>query len=243
MATITADDPDRLPTEAAPEFASIRYERALSESLADPAARHSMHASWGFCGRHSRSLLSVEARSESRLGFLSALVYVDLLEQALTALTVHGPLAGFHARSSLRSRGQCPLCVTGVEPDTESLTSGETGLVPNPALSAAFGALVAESRPYWLPFACPKCLRTGKGTLCREHLRTTLPGASLPEARASLGALARSLIAYSRSFLEGGARRATAEERAGLMAAVGWCVGWREILAASYGHEAGDGSW
>lgn len=203
------------------------YERVIGASLTDRSMREAMYASWGLCGRHASGLLLAPVRGDDRQGYLTALLYVDLLERGLSALTVGGFLSGLRARSRLRLRGPCPMCASSSERDTASAS-----LTPAAADASSSRLAPTETGGDWLTFACPACLGIHGGMLCREHLRAALPGVRLSEARASLGALTRRTIAYSRSFREGGTGRPISNDRASLAAAFGWCAGWREIAFA-----------
>jgi hypothetical protein len=201
------------------------FAQVLYESISVDSARKAMEDSWGLCARHAYGLLLAAAVDERRLGYATAVLYVDLLEQALAAMTTTGALAALRARSRLRTRGVCPICSSGLATDIDRADGAPL------AGAGELRELMQASRGEWSPLACPECLGTKGGTLCREHLRTALPLASLAEARASVGNMVRKLIAYSRSFRGEGDPGPTDGERAGLVAALGWCAGWGELAA------------
>lgn len=201
------------------------FAQLLGEAFADSVVREATLASWGLCEEHAFGLLIAVVRDE-RLSYPTAVLYVELLERALAAMTAGGPLAGLQVRRKLKTTGICPMCRPGVAEHAGRSGSPGGG---DEATTGPLRDLLRRSQGYWRPLACPRCLGIHEGTLCREHLRAALPFASLADARAGLGNIARKLIAYSRSFRDGGSSGPTVEERAGLVAAIGWCAGWREL--------------
>ncbi len=185
---------------------------------------------WGLCEEHAVGLLVASVADERCVGELVAAAYMQILEEVLASLTGSGVLAGIRARQRLKKDQDCPFCAL----DHPLPKVGDSRM-------HKLQTLLQASELFWTPFACPRCLDTNRGSLCREHLQSALPFAPLPSVRASLGGIGRRLIAYSRALQDDVPSGPGDEERAGLFAAIGWCAGWR-ALAAVWRSDLDDGA-
>jgi len=79
----------------------------IQGSIMVPDTRAQLRRAWGMCRRHSFTLLAVEAAF--RHGYLHgpALLYEDLMERALAAFNLRGPLQEIRVAHRLRDTGPC----------------------------------------------------------------------------------------------------------------------------------------
>jgi hypothetical protein len=189
-----------------------------------------LRRAWGMCASHAAALLTVEAACSDGRMRASAALYLDLAEQAAGALTAPGPFADVRALRRLRARSPCPVCELSVRgsgaSSRDKLDRGHD--------RAAVGRFAAETERYWGSFVCRDCLGGATGPRCRPHLLGD-SGFDLAEEihsqRATLGHIVRHLIEYARSLRSQERNCESAEDRAALLEAVGWCSGWSVVLA------------
>ncbi len=202
----------------------------IQGSIINPETRERLHRAWGMCARHAIGLLQVEAAFRHGWVHASTLLYLDLLERALQALTARGLRANGRIRNRLRATGPCLMCELrargGGAASEELLDRGRD--------SAELLGLAAHTRPFWLPYACRECVTGARGPLCRLHLvghSSDVFERELHRERSDLGGVMRHLIRYARSFRWEERDSETEGDRAALMTAVGWCSGWSELDA------------
>ncbi len=195
--------------------------------IMDVSTRWKLRHAWGLCGRHGWGALATEAAF--RHGFLHgpAVLYEDIMGRALRALQIRGPLQARRLPWKLRERGPCMMCEMDLGPGSRAAARPkliESGRDPRYLL-----AFAAETRAYWWKTVCGRCVSSGSSARCRPHLveeTSTGPAGDPAEHRALVQYNFDHVRAYRRSFVWEHHGTDTAEDRAALISAVGWCSGW-----------------
>lgn len=224
--SVNADALDLAPTEVD----SLQW--LLHGGLTDPDGGTDLAESWGLCSRHAAGLLLIEVSGKDGAAPATALLSLDLIEGALAALIDRDALSTQAVLRRLHTQGRCPICRLGLKRDRGSGTGDGR---PGAANSMPLRRLADETRQSWESLVCRECSDGADGPLCRVHLARLDPFALhevVTEERAALGAIARNLIAYARSYRGGHQATRGAEAASSLIAAVGWCSGWSGVLAA-----------
>jgi hypothetical protein len=201
----------------------------IQGSIMNGEVREGLRRSWGLCDRHTCAWLGIEAAF--RHGFLHGptILYGDLLERALAAFDVSGPLRERRLARRLRA-GPCHLCALEVGPDADGFVSQarlRTGRDVGP-----LRRFMTECRPHWEDSICGRCSGDGPAR-CRFHLVEDIEQGRAPDIdshRRHVRGLAQRLAGLERSFCWEHRGSDTAAERAALIAAAGWCGGWRGLL-------------
>lgn len=206
----------------------------IQGSIMDADVRARLYAHWGLCPRHALAFFVVEAAFRPHLIHGSAILYHALMQRAQHALDARG----LHAlapsglvRRALRASGPCHMCSLGYGPRS-------TGNAPAERLAqgrdfANARAFARDNRRGWLPYICGQCAGTGVGPPCRRHLIESAGhdgGAALRAAHATVADIAAHLARFERAFRWDSRDTDTDEDRGALVAAIGWCSGWSEIL-------------
>jgi hypothetical protein len=214
-----------------------------------PTWQHLMRA-WGFCERHAWIALSVEMAFRHRYLLGPAILYRALVEQAVEATSPTAVVSPQRAAARrLAERGPCIICDAGIRgPGAMPPARIERGRNVAPLRLYA-----EEYAPVWQPHTCPVCWPDAGGARpCRRHLIARLRrggSAELAAEHGFLAGLARHVDAYGRSFVWEHTGSDTAEDRASLIAAVGWCSGWAPLMrlleagAACFPAKAGVARW
>ena len=203
----------------------------IQGSIMNPETRERLQRAWGMCARHAVALLSVEAAYRHGWMHACALLYLDLVERAVAALTTRGLFSEDRAIRRLHATGPCLMCELAVERSDGGAASAD--LLNRGHDRTQLGVFTIETERHWRPLVCRACSPGATGALCRRHLITEHgldPADDVRSERAALGYIARHLIRYARSFRWQDRDTDTAEDRAALIDAVGWCSGWSGLL-------------
>jgi hypothetical protein len=209
--------------------------RLVKGSIMDPDTRQRLRAGWGMCARHAAASLAIEAAARAGGMHAAAVLYADLIERAVTALTRAGPFAGERALLELRNSGPCLVCQPGIGDGGRGVSMPV--LLAQARDGASLSRFMASCAAQWQEQVCPDCVVGAGGARCRRHLvDRPLLGAlgmsdELREQRRAIGGLFRHLVAYARSFRWQQRDTNRPEDRAALIGAVGWCSGWSGLLA------------
>jgi hypothetical protein len=206
----------------------------IQGSIMDPNVRARLYAHWGLCPRHALAFFVVEAAFRPHLIHGCTILYNELMRRAVHLLDgqrLYGLAPASVARHGLRPSGPCHLCSLGYH----ALSPGNA-----PPERLAHGrdlanarAFAQESRRGWLPHVCGRCVGTGDDALCRPHLIETLAhdgGSVLRRHRSTITDIATHLARFEHAFRWDSRGTDTEEDRGALIAAIGWCGGWQEIL-------------
>jgi hypothetical protein len=197
-----------------------------------PETRWRLRRAWGLCARHAWGAVAGEAAY--RHGYLHgpAKLYEDLMERALRAFDPRGPGRAHRVAWRLRARGPCLMCDSGLQ--RASGGGAPAALLERGRDLRALRELAERTKPYWGPVVCGRCADSPSNARCRVHfLEDTLGPWPRPvdEHRALVAYVLARLAVYSRSFVWGYHDTESDEDRAALLSAVGWCSGWRGLIA------------
>lgn len=204
----------------------------MDGSIMNPDTRWRLRHAWGMCPRHSAGWLSMEATF--RAGYLigPAVLYEDLMERATEAFKLRGPGKRVRLAHRLRERGPCLMCELGYGPRSTTL-GAHPWVLTRAREGERLRRFVRDHEPWWRPAVCGRCAGDGAAARCRAHLRDDLLGdaeVDLPAQRALVDAIFERVARFSRSFRWELRGTDTAEDRAALISAVGWCGGWQPWL-------------
>ncbi len=204
----------------------------IQGSIMNPDTRMRLRRAWGFCQRHALAHLAAEFAFRSGWVHGCALLYDDLMERALR--TVNSGRFGFWLAFRLRQTGPCLLCELGFGPGSPGLAPAD--LLARGRETSRLRSFAAETLPYWREFVCAHCVRrtpTPDAPRCRPHLIRDLRHRHPLHLRAQQEVVENIYLAvnrYARSFRLEFQGTDTVADRAGLIAAVGWCSGWSAWL-------------
>jgi hypothetical protein len=199
----------------------------IQGSIINPETWTSLLSGCGFCQRHAWVHLSVEMAFRERYLLGPTILYAALVEKALSAVCVR---QAFAARRLL-ARESCLLCTLnivnlsrGACPQHRLLQGRDT----RPLMSFAF-----DLKEFWSDYVCDVCKHDNGEIRCRRHfvadLRARRP-INLLRQQTMLSDLHHRLVRFQESFTVG-KPKASDQDRASLIAALGWCSGWRPLLA------------
>ena len=207
----------------------------IQGSLVNPETWNRLLHSYGFCERHAWIHMSIEMafRDEYLLG--PTILYGALIEKALSALRIVPRIGGYSIERRLRPDDACLLCKLNIKeapPGACSKNRLDRGRSTHRLQTFAF-----DLEPLWSSRVCDSCRDQDGGSKnstisCRKHLLAdmrTRRRIDLSRQQDSLQELYALLMRYQKSFLAAG-RAASDHERAALIAAIGWCSGWRPLL-------------
>jgi hypothetical protein len=208
----------------------------IQGSIMVPETRWRLRRAWGFCDRHAWGALLGEAAF--RHGYLHgpAVLYEDLMERALRAFERRGPWGARRVAWRLRETGPCLMCELNLRRAPRG--AAREAMMKEGRDPRALRALAERTRPYWGPAVCGRCLDRQSPARCRVHFREdALDGRvdNVDEHRALAECILTHLGVYARSFVWGYHDTETDEDRAALISAVGWCSGWRGLMALMKG--------
>ncbi len=198
----------------------------IDGSIMDPDTRRRLRRAWGLCQRHAYGFLVMEAAYRGWLHG-AAILYADLMDQAARAV---GRGYGLPAvlRHRLRDQGPCMLCEMGYGPGQRA--RAEEALLAPGRNTVQLHRFAQATRRHWQRCICGVC--AGDPSLpnrCRGHLRTDAGEDFVTDVRL-IAYLQMHMQKFQRSFRWEERGSDTAEDRAALIAAVGWCSGWQELL-------------
>lgn len=192
-----------------------------------PETWNALLRSYGFCERHAWMHIGVEMsfRDEYLLG--PTILYAGLLDKSVKVMSSH-------STRRLRPTGPCFLCALDVE------NSG-AGASPPARLErgrnrTALRNFASKLEPIWSKWVCADCSgrdgnRRGRNR-CRRHLITAMEmqmAVDIVAQKSMLSEVSEGVVCYQRSFSPD-SPRASDRDRAALIAAIGWCCGWRPLL-------------
>ena len=200
----------------------------IQGSIVIPETWNGLLRSYGFCERHAWIHIGIEMsfRDEYLLG--PTIFYAELVEKALHAIDTPRSML----RRELRGDGPCFLCAMNLQDAT-------AGACPQVRLARGRDAsnlrdFASRLQPIWSFCLCPDCSGQARSpTPCRRHLLAANEADAPVDLRAQrnvLRDLSVRVTRYQKSFLAGGPQ-VNDQDRAALIVAIGWCSGWRPLLA------------
>lgn len=206
----------------------------IQGSIMDADVRAKLRHGWGLCDRHTAAWLLVEAAFRGRYLHGPAVIYTELMEQAVAAFDLTGPWQARRLARRLDALTGCHLCALGLGAASAGFIVGdrlEIGRDPT-----ALRAFMTASQGFWRESVCGRCAGTNAPARCRIHLCADLQQGidrEIANERARVERIARHLARYHASFVWEHRGTDTVEDRGALISAAGWCSGWRSLLALS----------
>lgn len=202
----------------------------MDGSIMIPETRARLRRAWGMCARHSFGWLALEATFRPHFLHGPALLYEDLLERAVHAFAVRGPLTTLRLKWRLRARGPCLMCDLGYGPESRGMPSA--AVLARSRDLREIRSFVEAGERWWRADLCGVCAGSGAWPRCRPHLLLALSrrGADIAAQRELATRIAHHVTRFSRSFRWELRGTATPADRASLVSAVGWCSGWQAWL-------------
>lgn len=199
----------------------------IQGSIVNPETLWSLLSGYGFCQRHAWVHISVEMAFRGQYLLGPAILYAALLENALSAVCVRAPFS----HRWLRPGRSCLFC-------SLKIANLSRGACPQSRLIKGRDAhplrqLALDLREHWGDYVCDVCKRDDGEIRCRRHFGADLKArrpTDLIRQRDLLRDLQGRVIRFQESFTVG-KRTASDQERASLIAAIGWCSGWQPLLA------------
>jgi len=206
----------------------------IQGSIMTPETWHSLVRGYGFCERHAWVHLSVEMSFRRRHFLGPVILYRALIEKSVQAIDAcRGRRSRLFLRQ-LQATGPCFLCAL-------SINHAARGAAPASRLdrgrdSSGLRDFASSLAPLWHPIVCTSCAGTPSKVVvsprCRSHLLADLRShkpVDLSWQHTTLEELSVRLAQYEASFVAG-ADEPNDQDRAALIAAAGWCSGWRPLL-------------
>ena len=208
----------------------------IQGSIMDAGVRARLYDHWGMCARHALAFLVVEAAFRPHLLHGSTILYTELMRRAarvLGASPLYRLAPDALVRHRLRSSGPCHMCGLGYGPNSAGNAPPER-LAKGRELANA-RAFAADNRHGWLPLVCGQCAGTDSPVRCRPHLIHELEhdgSVSMQLHRDTVDSIAMHLAKFEHAFRWDSRGTDTDMDRGALVAAIGWCSGWHDILAS-----------
>lgn len=206
----------------------------IQGSIMDADVRARLNAHWGMCTRHALSFFCVEAAFRPHLIHGSTILYNELMCRAARLVDGHGiyTLAPTGVtRHRLRPSGPCHMCSLGYGPESPGNAPPER-LAQGRDLANA-RAFAVENREGWQPYVCGRCSGRGGDALCRAHLIEAMEhdGSTILRYHGvAVTRMAEHLARFEHSFRWDSRGTDSAVDRGALIASIGWCAGWTDIL-------------
>jgi len=190
--------------------------------------------SYGFCERHAWIHLSIETSFRDRFLLGPTILYQGLLDKALHSM--RPPRISAYSRiRDLRATDACMLCAMNI-PESPAVMAPASRLDRGRDVGA-LRRFVSGLETLWRGYLCNLC-HTQKSnvhieTLCRRHLLSHMrqrKALNIAGQRELLNGLYEGVTRYQNSLAAGG-KAASDQDRAALIGAIGWCSGWRPLLA------------
>jgi len=204
----------------------------IQGSIMAPTVRESLWKGWGMCERHAWGFIAVEAAFRQGYMHGPAIVYEDLMRQAVRVFDHRNIFKGLH------EKGPCHMCELGYGPHSKG--AARPDIVKAGRDLTEIRALARRTLPYWHGAVCGRCAGTGSKVRCRRHLIEDLSARKIKDLSMHeqlVRYIARHLGVYTLSFRYEYNGTETEEDVAALISAVGWCSGWETLLEVL--HEPG----
>jgi hypothetical protein len=208
----------------------------IQGSIMNPETWEKLMRGGGFCERHAWVHLSVEMAFREWYLLGPTILYRALIDRSLRAFRQPRPASPARLSRRLNPTGPCFLCDMSVDPAASGVSSQQR--LERGRDTSALRAFATKLAPLWRDQVCGVC--GGKrdddpgASRCRSHLLADIQAGrrvDFATRQAMLQDLASRLEVYEHSFTMRKRRPATDADRAAFLAAVGWCSGWRPLLA------------
>ncbi len=190
-----------------------------------------LHDAWGFCERHAWLALMVETSFRRTFLMGPAMLYEDILGLAVKQMNLWGPMKHSRRLTGLREKRTCLICDMGWEHVHSSIPEERLNRGNDASHLKRFAL---KTKAFWDKMVCGICNGTQDGPRCRIHLlEDASSGQSIDfeRQRDMISYLHKHISIYSEGFRWERRGTSTIEDAAALIAAVGWCSGWKPLLA------------
>jgi hypothetical protein len=207
----------------------------IQGSIMNPETWSALLRSYGFCERHAWIHISVEMAFRDQYLLGPTILYGGLIDKSLRAVNAPRPGGSLSVMRRLRAAGRCFLCAMNVK-------NASAGACPQARLQQGrdcgqLRKFASKLQPIWRSSLCAECSGHESDGMsinrCRQHLLAAMKARTRIDIVAltkMLQDLSDRVARYQGSFLAGGPK-ANDQDRAALIAAIGWCSGWRPLLA------------
>jgi hypothetical protein len=206
----------------------------IQGSLMDADVRARLHLHWGLCARHSLAFFVVESSFRPHLIHGCTILYSELMRRAAKHLSdegLHSLIPDRLTLHFLRTSGPCHICDLGYGPHSPGNAPHER-LEQGRDIGSAT-RFANENQSGWRSHICGICSGNGSAALCRPHLVAAMEADGAKSAAAQrerVKQIASHMDRFDNSFRWEQRGTDTAEDRGALIAAIGWCSGWRNLL-------------
>lgn len=205
----------------------------IQGSIMNPDTRWRLRRAWGLCERHALAHLAVEFAFRNGWVHGCALLYEDLLSRARRVFERRAPV-GLWLALGLRQTAPCLMCELGFGPHSPAAAPAE--VLARGRETAGLRAFARSTEPCWRATVCVRCAgqaATAQSPRCRPHLLRDILAhhpVDLGAQRELVASIHAAVSRYSGSFRLEFQGTDTLGDRAGLVAAIGWCSGWSAWL-------------
>lgn len=203
----------------------------MQGSIMNVDVRLRLHDAWGFCQRHAWLALMVEASFRRSFLMGPALLYEDILSLAIKQMNLWGPMKHLRGLAGLREKRNCLICDMGWQHVHSSIPEERLVRGKDPAHLKHFAL---KTKGFWEKMICGICNGTKDWPRCRIHLLEDASSGKpidFERQREMISYLHKHISIYSDGFRWERRGTSTTEDAAALIAAVGWCSGWKPLLA------------
>jgi hypothetical protein len=207
----------------------------IQGSIMIPETWNALLRGYGFCERHAWIHINIEMsfRDDYLLG--PTILYGELIKKSLRAINSSQRMALHSVIRRLRAAGPCFLCAM-------NLKDASAGVSPQERLdqgrdNSQLRNFASKFEPIWRSSLCSDCSDHESDELapkrCRQHLLAAMKARTpidIVAQKNMLQDVSDRLARYKKSFVLGGPK-ASDQDSAALIAAIGWCSGWRPLLA------------
>ena len=207
----------------------------MQGSIMIPETRNALLRGYGFCERHAWVHISVEMSFRDRYLLAPAILYKALIDKSLRALRAPRRASFRSVMRQLRAEGPCFLCALRVKDASAGAARRER--LDQGRDSSHLRSLAAELEPRWRGYVCPACAEEQSLDLalnrCRQHLLTDMERKAPVDLAWQFNVLNELShhVGHYKSFFSFERGDEIDQDRAALIAAIGWCSGWRPLLA------------
>jgi hypothetical protein len=204
----------------------------IQGSIMTPGTRWRLRKAWGFCDRHAWGFIQMDAAFRHGWMHGPAILYLDIMERAWTAINFRSPLQRLQLIKRLGNKGPCPMCEMEYGP--ESTGKARADIIQKGRDLSELQKFALVTRPYWEKAVCGRCAESESSQRCRTHFIEDLRTGKMddyPRQQPLIKNVLYHIEIYSRSFRFGYHGIETNEDKAALISAVGWCSGWQTFLS------------
>lgn len=207
----------------------------IQGSIMIPETWNALLRANGFCERHAWVHLSVEMSFRKQHFLGPVILYRGLIDKSLQAVQTRQSGSLRSPMRRLRSAGPCFLCALDI--NDAAVGASSRARLDRGHNSSGLCTCAGDLAPLWRSSVCAICAseacEINAPYRCRRHLladMTMRKPIDLLWQRNTLRELSECLARYEKSFVAGAAK-ASDQDRAALISAIGWCSGWRPLLA------------